>query len=187
MPTPAFPARHMDQKQLFNRCFVELPTPNPDQLGALRVSISGITIPPLAVQLDCTNDSVQICADNGTAIEGLESDANNHLIVSQAAPIRSVEIDSVSAADLSFTSTTEIENYDIVFIGVARTGGSEDFEVDVSVKRGTILHPIYKRAKFKDFVSITDILRLTSGEVLVVTTTGVTTSTVDLTVIKEGV
>jgi len=187
MTTPAFPARYMDQKQLFNRVFEELSGPNPDELGALRVSVTGISIPPLAVQLDCTNDSVQLCADNGTTIEGILSNTNNHLIVAPAPPVRTVEPATSVSADMSFTSATEAESYNIVFIGLARTVGSEDFLLDISVKRGSVLHPIYKRTKFKDFVSITDELKLSPSEVLVVTTTGITTSTVDLTVIKETI
>jgi len=187
MPTAEFPARYMDQKQLFNRCFETLANPNPDELGALRVSVAGITIPPLSVDLDCQNDSVQICGWNGSTIEPINIDTNGNLTVVMAPPVRSEETDQAAAVEMAFTSAVETSNYDVVFIGVARTGGVEDFEVDISVKRGGVLHPIYKRTKFINFVSITDTLRLTPAETLVVTTTGITGSTVDLTVIKEGV
>lgn len=187
MPTAIFPDALMDQKQLFNRCVELIGGANPDELLSLRVSVSGISIPPLAVELDCLNDSVQMCADNGTTIEGILSNVNNHLIVTSAPPVRTVEIDQAVAGEMSFTSAAETASYNIVFIGLARTGGSEDFLLDISVKRGTVIHPIYKRTKFKDFVSITDELKLSPSEVLIVTTTGITTSTVDLTVIKETI
>ena len=66
----------------------------------------------------------------------------------------------------------------------AVAGGVEAITAYVAIKRGTVEHPIFSGA-ITNYVTITDNLKLTPNETVVARSSGVTGSTIDLTVIKE--